>query len=99
MTIEDLARRMDKGFGSMEKRFVSMDMRFGSIDKRFDYIDQKFEGVGQQFESLAERMDVRFDNVESTIKHNHEELGSRLTGVERRLGKVEDILEPNLARV
>jgi hypothetical protein len=85
MTIDDLAVRMDRGFRS--------------IDKRFEYIDQKFEGVGQQFESLAERVDIGFDNAESTMKHNHAELSTRLTGVERRLGKVEDILEPNLARV
>lgn len=66
ITIEDLARMVQKGFNETAKR-KEVDRHFSEIDKHFDRVDRRFNGV-----------DKRLDRIEKLLIVNHRERIERL---------------------
>ena len=65
MTLDKLARMMNKQFGRVDKRFDEQDKKFVSIDKRFDLVDKdigdlrkEFNGLRKDFNDLQTSVDA-----------------------------------------
>ena len=77
---EDRTQQLpDDGLRQILARFDSMDARFDSMDARFDSMDARLT-------TLEDKVDRRLQETRPIW----EQVLTRLTGVETRLGKVED---------
>lgn len=56
ITIEGLARMIQKGFNETAKK-QEVDRQFAMVDERFTKIDQRFNGVDEQFAGVNRRLD------------------------------------------
>jgi hypothetical protein len=70
ITLETIADSIDKLAISTGKGFEDLERR---MDERFNKVDDRFDGT-----------DRRIDGLEVTMNHRFDEVGSRLTSVERR---------------
>lgn len=57
ITLDDLARMVQKGF-------EGVDRRFGDVDRRFDELK---EGIDQRFLALDNTINYRFDQIEKVM--------------------------------
>ncbi len=77
MTLEDIARRLDRIEGKIETIEVKFDEKFAGVDRRFDAVDEKLAAVDQRFDAVDEKLaavDQRFDAV-----------NGKFTAVDKRL--------------
>ena len=81
ITIEDLARMVQKGFEETAKR-KEVDKRFDGVYKRFDGVDKRFDGVDKRFLEI----DKRFDDVDKRFL----EIDKRFDDVDKRFDEIKD---------
>ncbi len=66
VTIDTLARMIQKGFVGVDEKFEAVDKRFDAVDKRFDEMDKRFDKIEyilitdhqKRIEKLEEKVEV-----------------------------------------
>jgi len=77
-TIEDLARMVEKGFGSTAKDIKGLDSRMDKFDSRMD-----------KFDSRMDKFDSRMDNLETKVDDGFKRMDERFGQVNARLDMIE----------
>lgn len=88
ITINELARMMQRGFADIDKRFDKVETRLDEHDERFDIIDKRFDKV----ETKLDEHDERFDILDHRIKKFIVEVRNETDPVRRRVRTIEDYL-------
>lgn len=80
VTIEDLARMIQKGFEETAKK-KEVDNRFKGVNKRFDDSDKRFNGLDNQLERIEKLLIVdhreRIKKLEIEVRRLNELLAVR----------------------
>ncbi len=87
ITIDDLARMVQKGFKDVDAQFEKVDTQFEKVDARFESVDAQFKGVNVRLgnlESGVEEIKLKLDNVPYSFELNA--IDNRLKKVETKLG-------------
>jgi len=98
ITIEDLAKMVQKGFDGVDKKFEGVDKKFDGVDKKFEAIDKRFDRVEKEMKDGFKKVDDRFRQVNARLdiiegdirdfvgRDEFEDVLSRLKLVEKTLG-------------
>lgn len=78
ITLDDLARMVQKGFDHVDKRLTEIDNRVEKVDNRFDSIENGLSGLVRGQEDIQ----LRLDNCAHRFELR--DLDRRLTTLERR---------------
>ena len=68
--LDDLNRKVERGFEKVDERFERVDERFERVGERFDRLDERLDKMDDRFvqfdlrlERLEARMDAKFDSL------------------------------------
>ena len=90
-TIEDLARMVEKGFGSTAKDIKGLDSRMDKFDSRMDNLETKVDDGFKRMDERFGQVNARLDMIEGDIKtfvtkDEFEDLMGRVKYLELKLG-------------
>jgi len=78
LTINDLAKIIEKQNTKMDERFEKQDKRFEKQDKRFEKQDERFEKMEKRIDKRFEKMDNKIDDLITITKNSFEEQDKRI---------------------
>ena len=88
--IDERFTKQDERFTKQDERFAKQDERFTKQDERFAKQDERFDRlVGDTLMPLIERVDRRFDILESRIDTMHQEMLSHFDAIYARFDRLE----------
>jgi polyhydroxyalkanoate synthesis regulator phasin len=92
ITLDGLARMVQKGFLSVTERLDKMDERFDSMDKRMEGMEKDITSIKDDLRTLAFRVDAlekRVDALEERMENGFYNVMRELQDIRKLLGQVD----------